>query len=88
MHTAIRHMIVMLSVADLLVAISHLWGIKQNIEKFLPVYYSRNVTNVATTDTQCTTQAAIAVFGTIASFFWTFALTFHVFIVNTMSGMP
>ena len=77
----------MLSVADLLVAISHLWGIAQNIEKFLPVYYPVNATNVATTDTQCTTQAAVAVFGTIASFLWTLTLTFHIFIFNAIPGM-
>lgn len=76
----------MLSVADLMVAVSHLWGATQNLEKFLEVYYP-NGTEVSSTDIQCTTQAVLSVFGTLASFLWTLALVSYVFIVYCMQGM-
>ena len=75
----------MLSIADAIVAISHIWGVTQHVEKFLDVYYP-NGTEIQSTDIQCTAQAALAVFGTMASFLWTLVLAFYIFIVNCIPG--
>ena len=75
----------MLSVADALVAISHIWGISQSVEKFLEVYHS-NGTEVPSTDIQCTAQAALAIFGTVAAFLWTLILAIYIFSINFMEG--
>ena len=78
----------MLSVADALVAISHIWGITQNVEKFLKIYHPVNDTDIQSTDVECTTQAALAVYSTLASFLWTLALAFYIFSINCMEGEP
>lgn len=76
----------MLSVADALVAISHIWGISQKVEKFLAIYHPINDTETESTDVECTAQAALAVYSTLASFLWTLALAFYVFSINCMEG--
>ena len=82
----VRHIVVMLSIGDLLLAVSHIWGISQNVEKFLEVYHP-NQSDISATDVQCTTQAVVAVFGTMASFLWTLSLAFFVCSTNCIPGM-
>ena len=72
----------MLSVSDLIVAISHLWGVSQDFDKLLDIHYPND-----TADIQCTTQAVLAVFGTLASFMWTLALVSFVFFTYCMKGI-
>ena len=81
----VRHIVVMLSIADLMVAVSHIWGASQPLEKFLEAYHP-NGTIISSTDIQCTTQAVLAVMGTLASFLWTLALVSYVLIVSCMQG--
>ena len=76
----------MLSIADLLVAVSHIWGATQPLENFLEAYHP-NGTNFSSTDIQCTAQAVLAVVGTLASFLWTLALVSYVLIVTSMPGI-
>ena len=73
----------MLSVADILVAISHMWGATQNINKFI----LETTTNSSYSDTQCTAQAVFAVFGSLSSSMWTLALVSCVFVMYCMQGM-
>ena len=86
LHVVVRHIVVMLSIADLLVATSHIWGATQSLENFMEAYHP-NDTDVSTTDIQCTVQAVLAVIGTLASFLWTLALVSYVFIVSSMQGI-
>lgn len=76
----------MLSVADLLVSVSHIWGATQDLENFMEAYHS-NGSDFSSTDIQCTAQAVLAVIGTLASFLWTLALVSYVLIVTSMPGM-
>ena len=76
--TDVTNLLAMLSLADILVAISHIWGSAQNLEKFIDVYYPINHTDFSKTDTQCTAQAVLAIFGTMSSLMWTFALVLFV----------
>lgn len=87
--TVVRHIVVMLSIADLLVAISHLWGATQKLENFMEAYHSKNASDseFSTTDIQCTAQAVLAVVGTLASFLWTLAIVSYVLIVTSMPGI-
>ena len=69
-----------LSVADIIVAISHLWGLSTNLDdRFRPSENETDASNAsndtlgifAGTDDSCTTQAAFTVLSTLSSFFWT-----------------
>lgn len=82
----VRHIVVMLSIADLLVSISHIWGATQPLEKFLEAY-NPNGSNFSSSDIQCTAQAVLAVVGTLSSFLWTLALVSYVCIVSSMQGI-
>ena len=52
-----------LSMADIVAAFSHLWGLCSNLERF------SNSTE-GSQDANCVTQAAFTVFSTISSFLW------------------
>ena len=72
--------IIYISVCDIMVAFSHIWGIFQNLEgKFIDIYKPIHIITNSTNfhsgkDQQCTVQGAITVFFTIASFLWTLAM--------------
>lgn len=76
----------MLSIADLLVAISHIWGATQSLEKFTEASHP-NGSNFSSTDIQCTAQAVLAVVGTLSSFMWTLALVSYVLTVTSLPGL-
>lgn len=78
-----RLIIVNLSIADILLATSHLWGVADNYER----YFHRNQRAHdngpdGSTDAECDAQGALAVYGTLASFLWTITLSF--FVVGTL----
>lgn len=65
-----------LSVADIIVAFSHLWGLGSNLEnKFLPNITAAHLMNesgiTSGYDISCTTQAIFTTISTLSSFFWT-----------------
>ena len=63
-----------LSVADIIVAFSHLWGLCSNPEiRFVNTSSERNFSSGQ--DANCITQAAFTVFSTISSFLWIDILT-------------
>lgn len=75
----LRYVLVCVSAADILVASSHLWGITTPLERFLDVYYPLN-TSAIYVDEECAVQAAIAIYGTLASFGWTVVLAWFIFL--------
>ena len=81
-HAVLRLIVIMLSVADLLVAISHIWGVTQNIDRFM----KETTSNSSYADTQCTTQAVFAVFGSLSSSMWTLALVSCALVTYCLEG--
>ena len=78
-----RIILVNLSIADIILAGSHLWGVSANYQNyFLKNDNAHSSGPNGSTDTMCDVQGAIAVYGTIASFLWTIILSF--FVVGTL----
>ena len=75
----VRGILVCVSVADILVAWGHFWGITTDLERFLDVYYPGNNSAIYV-DQPCSVQAVITVFGTISSFMWTVVLAMVIFV--------
>ena len=68
------YVLVCVSIADILVAWGHLWGVSTDVERpLLDVYYPGNNTAIRA-DRQCSVQAVLAIYGTITSFMWTVLL--------------
>ena len=78
-NTELRYILVCVSIADILVAWGHLWGVSTDLERFLDVYYPGNITAIHA-DQQCSVQAVLAIYGTITSFAWTVWLAVLVFV--------
>lgn len=81
--------IIFLSISDILVAFSHLWGILQNLEgKFIDAYQPAGALKNSTggTDVQCTLQAALNSFSTVSSFLWTLTLMISVVAIEGCRG--
>ena len=74
----VRYIVVCISVADILVAWAHIWGISSHYERSFNAYRSAN-SSEHYADTGCAVQATLAVYGTLASFLWTVALAWFVF---------
>ena len=70
-----RFIIVNLSIADIIVASSHLWGLAMGYN----VLMHQKHDNVLNSSTLCDVQGALSVYSTIASFLWTIILSFFVF---------
>lgn len=71
--------LVCVSIADILVAWGHFWGITTDLERFLDVYYPGNITAIYV-DQPCSVQAVFTIFGTISSFMWTVVLAMLIFV--------
>ena len=76
----LRQILVFLSIADILVAWGHLWGVSTSLKRFLDVYSHYN-TSAPGSDQQCSVQAVISIYGTVASFMWTVILAMLVFVL-------
>ena len=78
-----RVILVNLSIADILLAGSHLWGVVGNYQKHYHVNQNANNSGPnGSTDLLCDIQGGLAVYSTIASFLWTIILSF--FVVGTL----
>ena len=78
-----RVILVNLSIADILLAGSHLWGVSLGYQKyFLHNDHLNNSAPNGSTDPMCDIQGGLAVYSTIASFLWTIILSF--FVVGTL----
>ena len=76
----LRQILVFVSIADILVAWGHLWGISTPLKRFKDAYYPGNI-SAPSSDQQCSVQAVITIYGTVASFMWTVILTMLVFVL-------
>ena len=79
LRTAARQVLLNLSVADIIVAGSHLTGLFLNYERY--VRADQQALEASSRDPRCVSQAAFLVFGTIASFLWTMAIAVYMFCV-------
>jgi len=77
--------LVCVSIADILVAWGHFWGITTDLERFLDVYYPGNITAIYV-DQPCSVQAVFTIFGTISSFMWTVVLAMLIFVAVMCKG--
>ena len=75
LRTTARKLLVNLSIADIVVAVSHFVGLFTNYERFL---YDGNEKN---TDVGCSVQAAFTMYSSIASILWTIAVALYMFTV-------
>ncbi|CAI8004152.1 hypothetical protein GBAR_LOCUS3842 [Geodia barretti] len=80
-----RIILVNLSLADILVGGTHLWGVVGGYERYYAMRNQNALNNGpnGSTDTACSIQGALAVYGTISSFLWTITLSF--FVVGTLA---
>ena len=78
LRTIARLLLVNLSVADIIAALSHFVGLQANYDRFID-FEECSVNNK--TDDLCTTQGAVTIFGVLASFFWTTAVALYLFTV-------
>ena len=73
LRTTARQLLISISIADIIVSLSHLVGLFANFERF--IYQFNNETwNTSTSDPLCISQAAFSMFGTIASFLLSLAI--------------
>ncbi|XP_064393993.1 cyclic AMP receptor-like protein A isoform X3 [Halichondria panicea] len=73
LRTTARQLLVSISIADIIVAISHFVGLFANFKRFI-YQYNNETWNTSTTDPLCITQAAFSMFGTLASFLLSLAI--------------
>ncbi len=73
LRTTARQLLVSISIADIIVAISHFVGLLTNFDRFI-YQYNNDTWNTSTTDPLCITQAAFSMFGTLASFLLSLAI--------------
>ena len=73
LRTTARQLLISISIADIIVSLSHLVGLIANFERF--IYQFNNETwNTSTSDPLCISQAAFSMFGTLASFLLSLAI--------------
>lgn len=82
LRTGARQILVQLSVADIIVAASHMFGVLYNLP-----YYARGCKTEripeeeGQTDLGCEVQGGITMFGVLASYFWTIALALYLLVI-------
>ena len=79
LRTKARQLLVQLSIADFLLALSHLVGVNLNLPRFASRICSNRLEtdyNI-TGDAFCEVQAGISIFSTLGSFFWTVAVALY-----------
>ena len=68
-----RLVLVCISAADILLAISHIWGVSNNYAnlKHTSIAYTETSANLTAASMGCGAQVFLATFGAISSFLWT-----------------
>ena len=76
-HHPARLILVCISAADILVAMSHIWGVTNNYVNLqhTSIAYTHGE-NISSESTECGAQAVLAIFGAISSFLWSDLLAF------------
>ena len=71
-----RVILVCISAADIIVAISHIWGVTNNYENVRHTSFAYNQGLNINQTAECGAQAVLAIFGAISSFLWSDVLAF------------
>ncbi len=82
LRTNARQILVQLSIADFVVATSHFLGVNFTLPKFtnkICAKYELRDHNI-TSDMFCQVQGGMAVFSTVASYFWTIAVAYYLLV--------
>jgi G protein-coupled receptor 157 len=84
LRTPARQLLVSLSVADILIAASHFVGLFANYERFISVDEEgvTFVSNSSFLDDICITQAAITMYGTLASFLLSMLIALYLLVLT------
>ena len=79
LRTIAREILVQLSVADIIVALSHLVGVLAVLPRYTPkpCELPENVTDFSDEDVLCEVQGGVTLFGTVSSFLWTIAVALY-----------
>ncbi len=82
LRTGARRLLVMLSIADFLVAASQFAGVNINLPKYAKlVCRDANMMNETAKDLFCEVQGGITLFSTTASLMWTMAVAIYLFVI-------
>lgn len=78
-----RIILVCISAADIIVAVSHIWGVSNNYANLqqTSLRYTHRHLNISAENTECGAQAALAIFGAISSFLWSDVLAFMAVVI-------
>lgn len=72
-----RLILVCISAADIIVAVSHIWGVSNNYVNLQHTSLAYiHGTNISAESTECGAQAVLAIFGALSSFLWSDLLAF------------
>ena len=87
LRTVAREILVQLSIADIIVALSHLVGVLVNLPRFVPKPCETPEPQVVENDTDrvrdiaCKVQGGATMFGTLSSFLWTIAVAVYLLMI-------
>ena len=83
LRTGARLLLVQLSIADIFVAASHMFGVLYNLPHYVLNHCSseRPQENEGQTDLVCEIQAGVTMFGVIATFLWTLAMAVYLLVI-------
>lgn len=82
LRTKARQILVQLSIADFIVAASHLFGVNINLPKFAETVcrdYEDN--GNITSDLFCKVQGGVTVFSSVGSYLWTIAVAYYLLVI-------
>lgn len=86
LRTAARQLLVNLSIADIIISLSHFVGLFANFERFIDLNSPYLTTNISTTDPVCISQAAFTLYGSVSSFLWSMAIAFYLVLLSVFSA--
>ena len=79
LRTVAREILVQLSIADVVMCLSHIVGVLGNLPRFIPQHCEppEILANTSDKDLACKIQGGATMFGTISSFLWTIAVAVY-----------
>lgn len=79
LRTVAREILVQLSIADIIMCVSHIVGVLVNLPRFIPQHCEtpESLANITYDDVACKIQGGATMFGTISSFLWTIAVAVY-----------
>ena len=81
LRTGARQILVQLSIADIIVAASHMFGVLKNLPQYVHVCDSEPRGQEGRSDIYCEIQAGFTMFGVIATYLWTVAMAVYLLVI-------